>query len=161
LKIHFHIASSPPDGVFEKGIPLNSSVQLGEEAFYKPVVKNNVQKFSFNRSWTAPIVSVVATIILLFSVLLPAQSTVSAYVQIDINPSVELGIDNKGAVYSFKGLNEDGNAIKRDITFWKGKSLDWVLLQIVDRTESIIEESEKIEITTIYKMKKIMKIWKK
>lgn len=139
-----------PDGVFEKGIPLDSSVQLGEETYYRPYLKNRVKKVSFNPSWTAPIVSVVATLVLLFSVLLPAQSTVSAYVQIDINPSVELGIDDEGTVYSFKGLNEDGNAVKRDINFWKGKPLSWVILQIVDHTESVIVENEKIEITTIY-----------
>lgn len=138
------------DGVFEKGIPLKSSVQIGEETFYQPYLNTREKKVSFNPAWTAPILSVVATLVLLLSVLLPGQSTVSAYVQIDINPSIELGIDNEGTVYAFKGLNEDGIAIKRDIEFWKGKPLSWVLLQIVDRTESIIEETEKIEITTIY-----------
>lgn len=138
------------DGVFEKGIPLSASVEIGDEAFYKPLLNKRSYKATFNSSWTAPVLSMVAILVLLFSVLLPGQSTVSAYVQIDINPSIELGIDNEGTVYAFKGLNEDGIAIKRDIAFWKGKPLSWVLLQIVDRTESIIEETEKIEITTIY-----------
>ncbi|WP_342541890.1 hypothetical protein MHH33_12515 [Paenisporosarcina sp. FSL H8-0542] len=95
----------------------------------------------------------VATLVLLFSILLPSQTPVSAYVQIDINPSVELGLDQEGTVYSFKGLNDDGEALKRDIDFWKGKPLTWVLLQIVDRTETTIETQEEIEITTIYENK--------
>lgn len=140
------------DGLFEKGIPLTSSVQIGEEVYFRPFQNKKQQKLkdSYNSRWTAPIISVVATIVLLFSVLLPAQSNVSAYVQIDINPSIELGINDAGKVYLFKGLNEDGVEIKRDISFWKGKPLSWVLLQIVDRTESHIEQTEVIEITTIY-----------
>jgi hypothetical protein len=140
------------DGLFEKGIPLTSSVQIGEEVYFRPYqnMKQQKAKHSFKSRWTTPILSVVATIVLLFSVLLPAQSNVSAYVQIDINPSIELGINKAGNVYSFKGLNDDGVGIKRDISFWKGKPLSWVLLQIVDRTESLIEETEVVEITTIY-----------
>lgn len=142
------------DGLFEKGIPLTSSVQIGEEVYFRPYpnMKQKV-KDSFKSRWTTPILSVVATIVLLFSVLLPAQSNVSAYVQIDINPSIELGINKAGNVYSFKGLNDEGVGIKRDISFWKGKPLSWVLLQIVDRTESLIEETEVVEITTIYQNK--------
>jgi hypothetical protein len=140
------------DGLFEKGIPLTSSVQIGEEVYFRPFQNKKQQKLkdSYNSRWTAPIISVVATIVLLFSVLLPAQSNVSAYVQIDINPSIELGINNAGKVFLFKGLNDEGVEIKRDISFWKGKPLSWVLLQIVDRTESHIEQTEVIEITTIY-----------
>ena len=140
------------DGLFEKGIPLNSSVLIGEEVYFRPYqnIKQRKMKGSYRSQWMTPILSVVATIVLLFSVLLPAQSNVSAYVQIDINPSIELGISNAGNVYSFKGMNDDGLAIKRDISFWKGKPLSWVLLQIVDRTESLIIKKEVIEITTIY-----------
>ena len=140
------------DGLFEKGIPLNSSVQIGEEVYFRPYqnIKQRKMKDSYRSQWMTPLLSVVATIVFLFSVLLPAQSSVSAYVQIDINPSIELGINNAGNVYSFKGMNDDGLAIKRDISFWKGKPLSWVLLQIVDRTESLIIEKEMIEITTIY-----------
>lgn len=140
------------DGLFEKGIPLSSSVQIGEEVSFRSFqnVKQQQRKVSLKTLWATPTLAIVATLVLLFAVLLPAQSNVSAYVQIDINPSIELGINNAGNVYVFKGLNDDGTAIKRDISFWKGKPLSWVLLQIVDRTESLIEQTETIEITTIY-----------
>ncbi|MFC6038132.1 hypothetical protein ACFPYN_01580 [Paenisporosarcina macmurdoensis] len=140
------------DGLFEKGIPLSSSIQIGEEVSFRPyqTVKQQQRKASVRTLWATPTLAIVAALVLLFAVLLPAQSNVSAYVQLDINPSIELGINNAGDVYVFKGLNDDGTAIKRDISFWKGKSLSWVLLQIVDRTESLIEKTETIEITTIY-----------
>jgi hypothetical protein len=140
------------DGLFEKGIPLSSSIQIGEEVSFRPYknVKQQQRKATVRTLWATPTLAIVSTLVLLFAVLLPAQSNVSAYVQLDINPSIEIGINNAGDVYLFKGLNDDGTAIKRDISFWKGKPLSWVLLQIVDRTESLIEKSETIEITTIY-----------
>ncbi|HLG27128.1 MAG TPA: hypothetical protein VI423_05025, partial [Paenisporosarcina sp.] len=107
------------DGLFEKGILLSSSVQIGEEVSFLPYQHVNQQKrkVSLRTLWATPTLAIVATIVLLFAVLLPAQSNVSAYVQIDINPSIELGINNAGNVYLFKGLNDDGTAIKRDISF--------------------------------------------
>jgi len=138
------------DGLFQKGVPLDGSVQVGEDASFRPYQDVKHWNTAFKTKWSTPIFSIAATIVLLLFVLLPSQTTVSAFVQIDINPSIELGIDKKGTVYLFEGLNEDGKAIKQDISFWKGKPLSWVLLQIIDRSKSITEETEMIEITTIY-----------
>lgn len=139
------------DGLFEKGIPLSSSVQIGEEVSFRPYqnVKQQQRKVSLKTLWASPTLAIVATLVLLFAVLLPAQSNVSAYVQIDINPSIELGIDKKGKVYLFNGLNEDGVALKRDISFWKGKPLSWVMHQIINQSQSI-KDNEEINITAIY-----------
>ena len=139
-----------PDGLFQKGLPLPASVQVGEEALYRPFSDTRKRTRRANNALTAPIIAMAAIIVLFFSVLLPSQSSVSAFVQIDINPSIELGIDDEGTVQVFRGINEDGKTIKHDIPFWKGQSLSWVLQQIVDRTESIIKGTESIEITTIY-----------
>ncbi|WP_155966695.1 anti-sigma-I factor RsgI family protein [Paenisporosarcina sp. TG-14] len=137
------------DGLFIKGVPICSSVQVGQEASFRPYQKVKNLKMAFKTKWTTPMFAIAATIILLFFVLLPSQSTVSAFVQIDINPSIELGINKKGNVYLFNGLNEDGVALKRDISFWKGKPLSWVMLQIINQSQSM-EENEKINITAIY-----------
>jgi len=139
-----------PDGLFQRGIPLSTSVEIGEEVFFRPYTEVRKRKISYNTSFTTPIISLATIIVLFFSVLLPSQTRVSAFVQIDVNPSIELGIDNNGAVQLFRGLNEDGMNVKRDIAFWKGKPLSSVLHEIVERTESSIAEAETLEITTIY-----------
>lgn len=51
------------------------------------------------------------TIPLLSSVLFSARQQVVAYVSIDINPSVELGLDEEGIVREAFGLNEDGTEL--------------------------------------------------
>jgi len=40
--------------------------------------------------------------------MMPASSQVMAYVSVDINPSIELGLNNKGRVVEAQGLNDDG-----------------------------------------------------
>lgn len=140
------------DGRFQKGIPVPSFVLVGEEIEFQPY-PSMAQKFMPDKkAWMAPVLAAVAIIFMFFSVLLPAQSNVLAYVQVDINPSVELGIDENGDVQHFIGLNEEGVTLKREISFWKGKSLSNVLSTIVASSESSNQE-DRIEVTTIYKEK--------
>lgn len=137
------------DGRFQKGIPVSSSVLVGEEIEFQPY-PSMVQKFlPAKKAWMAPVIAAVAIIFMFFSVLLPAQSNVLAFVQVDINPSVELGIDEDGDVQHFIGLNEEGVILKREISFWKGKSLSNVLSTIVDSSK-ISNQEDPIEVTTIY-----------
>ena len=138
------------DGLFQRGIPLSTTIEVGEEAFFRPFSDVKKRQRPYKLALSAPIIAISAIIMLFFSVLIPSQTTVSAFVQIDINPSIELGIDNDGEVQLFRGINEDGKALKHDISFWKGKSLSWVLQQIVNRTETIHTKTESIEIVTIY-----------
>lgn len=139
------------DGRFQKGIPIRSSALVGEEVSFRPYVAMIKTKPSVKSAWMAPLVAAVAIVLMFFSVLLPAQSKVSAFVQVDFNPSIELGIDEKGDVQQFRGLNEDGTALKREISFWKGKSLTRVLTTIVDHSIVTTQNEKQLEFTTIYK----------
>ena len=57
-----------------------------------------------------------------------------AYVTIDINPSVEIGIDNDEVVQDLNGLNSDGDDLIQTLVF-KGKSLEDVTSDILDKAE--------------------------
>ncbi|WP_019414439.1 hypothetical protein, partial [Paenisporosarcina sp. TG20] len=139
-----------PDGRFQKGISLVSSASVGEEVSFRPYVAVYKTKFPVKPAVMAPIIAAVAIVLMFFSVLLPAQTTVSAFVQVDFNPSFELGIDEDGDVQQFRGLNEDGIALKREISFWKGKTFPQLLSTIVDQSKLNTNEYSQIEITTIY-----------
>ena len=136
------------DGRFLKGIP-DSVSEVGEEVSFRPYVEMVAFKKPKRTAYMAPLIAAVAIVFMFFSVLLPSQSKVSAYVQMDFNPSVELGIDRKGDVQVFRGLNEDGVALKRDISFWKGKSLTWVMSKIVNESNVSFEDESQFGITTI------------
>lgn len=139
-----------PDGRFQKGLSLVSSASVGEEVSFRPYVAVYKTKFPVKSAVMAPFIAAVAIVLMFFSVLLPAQSTVSAFVQVDFNPSFEFGLDENGFVQQFRGLNEDGIALKREISFWKGKAFPQMLSRIVDQSNLNTKEYPQIEITTIY-----------
>lgn len=136
------------DGRFLKGIP-DSVSEVGEEVSFRPYVEMVAFKKPKRTAYMAPLIAAVAILFMFFSVLLPSQTKVSAYVQLDFNPSVELGIDSQGDVQVFRGLNDDGVALKRDISFWKGKSLTWVMTKIVNESNVSFEDESQFGITTI------------
>ena len=78
---------------------------------------------------------VVAIGILLFIILTRNKSNVASTITLDINPSVELGLDKKNNVVSVKPLNKDAKRIVDDSLI--GKSLDNAVEKIADK---VIEE---------------------
>ena len=65
---------------------------------------------------------------------LPFQSSTYAYIGIDINPSIELGIDSEHNVINFKPLNEDANIILKAIDL-KGMNINKALISLVQQSE--------------------------
>lgn len=79
--------------------------------------------------------SVVAVV--LIAVLMPVgylqfmtPGRVMAYVNVDINPSLRLGIDLRGRVVEMLGLDQKGNALAERIS-WQGKPLEQVVAEAV------------------------------
>lgn len=63
---------------------------------------------------------------------IPATGTVVRYVSIDINPSLELGINVKNIVVSIEALNEDGTVIIQEIKNAIDQPVDVLLERIVN-----------------------------
>ncbi|ABO50818.1 hypothetical protein Dred_2308 [Desulforamulus reducens MI-1] len=62
-------------------------------------------------------------------------NTAAAYVALDINPSIELTVNDSGTVIEVKGLNEDGNELLEKVTPKK--------MQVYKAVESLVEEAAK------------------
>jgi hypothetical protein len=124
------------EGRFAK-IPLaQRNCQIGEEIFFTEV------KPKLRKPWilTSSFIAVAAAVLLLLFNLNPGSSVVSnkqivAYVSIDINPSVEMGIDEHNIVLEIRGLNADGVELIKDINF-AGKPIDRL-------TEDLLQKAEK------------------
>ncbi|MNC12757.1 Anti-sigma-I factor RsgI [compost metagenome] len=67
-----------------------------------------------------------------------SDKSVVAYVSIDINPSIELGIDKNKRVREMKGLNDKGLEIVRSVSY-KGRSMD-------DVTDKILQKAEEMKL---------------
>ncbi|GGG77144.1 anti-sigma-I factor RsgI family protein [Paenibacillus radicis (ex Gao et al. 2016)] len=118
------------DGRFVS-IPLKEKVQIGEEILFEANTGAGTgvaaHKPRRKRSyWYAG--AAAAIILLILPILFFVQSDshpVVAYVSMDINPSIEIGVDAKKKVWELRALNEDGNKIIENIAF-KGKPIEQV-----------------------------------
>ena len=133
------------NGEFVHGTPAGK-MNVGEEGFFYPkqVIAKRKRK-SFKPVW-APIIAALAVAVLFLSVLIPKQEAFT-YVQVQVNPGVELGIDEEYEVVSIRELNADGREIIRELGEWKNHSLEEVLDRVI--TLSMQETTENIVITTV------------
>lgn len=130
------------DGRFVEGRPAEGAA-VGEEAYFFPKAKKA-------RAWSGffgvPAVLAAAILMLVLSVALPSEKAY-AYVQIEVNPSIELGIDEEFRVVSVRELNEDGVKVISKLADWENQSLDEVLEKAI--LLSLKESTEKVTITTV------------
>lgn len=129
-----HLIVLTPDGRFMK-IPRSSRVcDVGDEiVFATPLFRWKSPFVAFSSSVAAAIVLCVVA----FNGITPGLGGIQpivAYVTLDINPSVELGIDSQEQVQEVKGLNEDGIVLIEQLSY-KGKSLSSVTNELMNRVE--------------------------
>ena len=104
----FSITLLTPDGEFEKCRRLQRNYEIGEEIRYQPQESVWNSFFSFSGK-KAAVMSAAVACLMLFSIVIPNFSTeVSAYMTIDVNPSIELGVDDDLQVVELRGINADG-----------------------------------------------------
>lgn len=122
-----------PDGRFDKVPRKNRTCEIGEEIVYAPAGKG----------WRSPSVaakSALAAAIVFCVVLFAsfngklASPEVVAYISMDINPSVEFGIDLNENVLELRGLNDDGVKLVEAIPY-KNKPLEQVTTAVLDKAE--------------------------
>lgn len=128
-----HIVVMRSDGKFDRISRKSRACEIGEEIVYA----------SSGINWRSPSVagrSAIAAAVIFCLVLFASFSgklgspEVAAYISMDINPSVEMGIDIDENVLELRGLNEDGVALIESVEF-KGKKLEQVTEKLLDKAE--------------------------
>ncbi|MFF5397839.1 anti-sigma factor domain-containing protein [Peribacillus butanolivorans] len=129
-----------PEGEFLKTKRQERTYEVGEEITFSPFKpKINLSFSSFHLSFKKKaVLSVAAALLILFSIL-PSYSSehVSAYMTIDVNPSIELEMNDQLEVLKLTGLNEDGKLVIDKLTNWKGKEIKTVTNRIVETTKQL------------------------
>ncbi|MET3317066.1 UNVERIFIED_ORG: hypothetical protein ABIC97_000150 [Peribacillus simplex] len=129
-----------PEGEFLKTKRQERTYEVGEEITFSPFKPKVTLTFSsFHLSFKKKaVLSVAAALLILFSVL-PSYSSehVSAYMTIDVNPSIELELNDQLEVLKLTGLNEDGKLVIDKLTNWKGKEVKTVTNRIVETTKKL------------------------
>lgn len=126
-----------PAGLFERIPRMDRSCDVGEEIVYTPgITRSRRPAFALLSGFVAAVMLVMLLFTGLTSVF--ADKSVVAYISIDINPSLELGIDKNKRVREMKGLNDKGLEIARSVSY-KGRSMD-------DVTDKILQKAEEMKI---------------
>ncbi|MGM8214771.1 anti-sigma-I factor RsgI family protein [Bacillaceae bacterium W0354] len=129
------------NGVFYRTKKLNKLV--GEETFFEPLTSNPLSFHNLFHwlkqqfQWKA-IVAIALCVMLAFPIYSSfGKDEVYAYVSIDINPSIELSLNDHYEVIGIEGLNDDGKNLLTHLTGWKKQSLQDVSKNILSLSQNM------------------------
>ncbi|WP_201305415.1 anti-sigma factor domain-containing protein [Paenibacillus puerhi] len=128
-----HYIIMRPDGRFERVSRRKRACQIGEEIEYERAGAG------WKRPSVAARLAIAAAVVFCLVVFASfngklGSPEVVAYITMDINPSVEIGIDVQENVLELRGLNDDGNLLIEMVDF-KGKNLEQVTERLLDNAE--------------------------
>ncbi|MEQ6388911.1 hypothetical protein RZN22_06245 [Bacillaceae bacterium S4-13-58] len=124
------------DGSFYKG-KVEPGYQVGADVYFEPME----DKTWIGSFWTAQSKRrMVAVLTALLVMLLPLfgwydSNKVYAYVNIDINPSVELKVNNDMKVVDIEPLNQDARELLEDFSNWKKEPIQKVTLRLIQESK--------------------------
>lgn len=125
------------DGQFKQIAKRERSCQLGEEISYADTFRKPLLNWRSPRPFAIAAASVFCLMIVaLLSIFGEGMATnkVAAYVTMDINPSIEVGIDENENVIEVRGINDDGLELLKDLAY-EGITLEAFSDLIVQRIE--------------------------
>ncbi|TYS70997.1 anti-sigma factor domain-containing protein [Sutcliffiella horikoshii] len=156
LEVHDeHVTILTPEGEFLKSRKQKGQVDLGEEIVFFPLHRTETAKkgkltLGLRGKWV--LISVMTAIILAFS-LYPkyASNQVYAYVSVDVNPSIELGINKDMKVISMEAYNKEGEDIINQLENWEKQDIASVSSQIFDafRQKGFLTENSEVLIASV------------
>lgn len=133
------------NGEFVQGRPAGE-IAVGEEGLFYPAKLASTNKRKTSKPVWAPVTAALAVAVLFLSVLMPRQEAF-AYVQVQVNPGIELGIDEDYEVVSIRELNSDGLVLIGELGEWEHHPLEEVLDRVIEL--SMKATTDEIVITTV------------
>ncbi|WP_404470110.1 anti-sigma factor domain-containing protein [Sutcliffiella horikoshii] len=156
LEVHDeHVTILTPEGEFLKSRKQKGQVVLGEEIVFFPLHRAETAKkgklaSALRGKWA--IISVMTAIILALT-LYPryASNQVYAYVSVDVNPSIELGINKDMKVISMDAYNKEGEDILKQLKNWENQDITSVSSNIFDifRQKGFLTENSEVLIASV------------
>ncbi|MFC3883367.1 anti-sigma factor domain-containing protein [Bacillus songklensis] len=155
-----YVTMLTPEGEFLRARHEQRPYELGEETLFFPLMHEQTLTSPAKikrRSWRLPMVSFVAAAALLLS-FIPyyMQQQVYAYMSIDINPSLELGVNRQLEVVEVQTFNEEAKALIKSIKDWDHKPVQEVTSQILKASEQqgYLKREKEVFVATVFKREK-------
>ncbi|WP_051591071.1 anti-sigma factor domain-containing protein [Bacillus sp. UNC438CL73TsuS30] len=132
-----------PEGEFLRARKRNQPYEIGEEIHFFPIENNDLRASQSRRSVKnlfkmKPVWAGLMVLLLVLASFIPAyqDNKAYAYMSIDVNPSIELGVNKKMQVVELTGFNEAGKEIIANIPNWQKKDVS-------DLTQNLLSEMKK------------------
>ncbi|MCQ6279867.1 anti-sigma factor domain-containing protein [Bacillus sp. EB600] len=127
-----------PDGQFLQARKQDHPYAVGEEILFTPVSKKKSAPENRFRGVKQLSIAAVAALFLFLGSLIPEyqNNKAYAYMSIDVNPSIELGINKQMEVVKVTAFNSDGEKIISHIG-------DWKKMDVTDFAQIILKEIKK------------------
>lgn len=132
------------EGKFLRGISTNPNPEIGEEAEFHLVAAPQRQKRMKPFLIGPALVAAVLLVFLVSSLIPQTSSALAAYIQLEGETALELGLNEEGNVMSLKSLDDEPTP---RIDEWEGLPLAIVLEKVVSQINSEVEE---VEIIMVY-----------
>jgi hypothetical protein len=141
-----------PDGQFLQARKQDHPYVLGEEILFTPISKK--KSALVNRFIGVKQLSIAAAALFLFlGSLIPVYQSnkAYAYMSIDVNPSIELGINKQMEVVKLTAFNPDGEKIISHIGVWKKKGVTDIAQMVLKeiKKEGYLNEKHSMVISTV------------
>ncbi|MFS0591848.1 anti-sigma factor domain-containing protein [Cytobacillus horneckiae] len=145
------------EGEFLRSKRYEAHYEIGQELDFYPLEEKKrlaAEHFKFIKA--KPIIASVLLFVFFVSfVLLPVneEDNIYAYMSIDINPSIEIGVNEKYQVIDMISYNKDGESIVANIPDWKKKDFDSVIFEIINqlKIQGFVEHNRDVLIGTVIK----------
>jgi Anti-sigma factor N-terminus len=147
-----------PEGEFLRALNTEGRHQIGEEIYFYPVEtaeKDGKGLFSRLGARKKLIAAAALACLLALSLVMPFNNTseVYAYMTIDVNPSIEMGVDKELSVVELHSYNQEGKELLSLMEDWKGKSAGYVTRKILSlaQQQGYLREHEEVIIASVLK----------
>lgn len=130
-----HLIVMAADGQFTKLARQNQHVRVGEEiVFPAPGFRWKKAHGTLASVFVAAIFFAIIVFSGIGSFVNTEKQLIAAYVTVDINPSVEFGIDTNEIVIEARGLNDDGRELMKFIEY-QGRNLEDVSIALITQAD--------------------------
>lgn len=142
------------EGEFYFSYKYEAIYEIGQEIEFEPVMKNP-KVGSVKKPKYVKMIMLAAVFILSFLGLSlwpnHSEQTIYAYMTIDINPSIELAVNEQFEVIQLKGYNADGKKIIQEIAGWKNKQFDTIFSDILSicKSQGYMQKGKELTFATV------------
>jgi hypothetical protein len=143
-----------PEGEFLQAKKAEIPYEIGQEIYFTPL--ENEHKFkalslAFLKKRSIALATLALLVFVATMVPFAKSNEVYAYMSIDVNPSIELGVNKNLQVVELKSFNESGKGIIEQLDHWKKEDIQTVTDRILFLLqEEYLDEQGEVIVGTIH-----------